>query len=1134
MGNETDNPKQVMSLELEESDPTTASAAGRVPRVSFDAASIAGNPARIDDPAILPGARSAPTVSVTPRRGVTTTTKISTKNDFDGDAAKFPVWRLKQLAIFRAIKVDSVLRGEPPIPSDPHYPEWSDLNTQLHDHLILNLDASSLLLVRDCSEVADGRAAWERLCKHYDGNTGISKQGLLNKLFHLQMVKGEAPHDFAMRIKQIADQLAFNHKAPQAEENLIAMLLTRLTSEYSIIATILSRQLDKGHICSLADVVQALRDDYETRQMSKSFGVARHNDTQAHAAFGTAPNTPSPNKFKGRCHTCNKVGHKSADCYHNRRKGNGGSGGSNSSSGSGSTTPPSDRPACSFHKVNSHSDAECKVQRARRQQGIAGAANNNNTQQSGGQSFAQQAGGESPEPRVHFSCAAIVCGEAIPHATALSATPSMQGKLWIHVDSCASNHILDPSICMINGISTIYDLKRLEQPESIKVGGGYTYATHTGSTRITIQTADKQRGVMYITNALIVKGFGSLLLSLVKLENEHNAYVTRSGYKRTLCFGGGQFTLSTRYNIYSISAELMHVPRTSQQHAQIASHADTAADTSTTDVMAMVARAAPLNADVWHARMGHANMRQVEQAASIPDNGVVIKQKVYTGRCEVCPLGKSHQQPHPIPPTPSRADEPAAMVMMDVFGPLPEPSLGGARFAVAIVDSHTRMVFLYTLAQHTAEDILDIWQKFITRQVIPLGRHVRRLRTDNAKEFGSKLFMDYNWRAGITQEFSSPYTPQQLGMVEAVWKPLTAFMRMTLSETKLPASLWAEMLHTKVHIRNRLPYMTNPEQHSPYRMWFGKEPNLSYLRIIGSAAFVHEERGGSKLLPRAWQGRLVGYNHDSHLHDSLSYRVFNPADNKVYASRNVTIIEPLMPSHSTTPDPAPAADDDSSDDEVVTDNTEDEDTDEGAPAGDAQRISVPLDSSTASSHLPAQQPGADVTIEGVNPYSPQSVTQASLSPSDSSQQQSGHDESAGFEQSVTVASTPPVASQRSNERNHKSDSKQKPGARSRYNLRSNKVNTHDGLAAFTHAHASITDTPDHTPDNHTRTGLVHMAFTASLADDTYAYTAERAVAPSDATLPFTHEEAMNTNERDLWLAAEQAEIASLQAFDVFT
>ena len=199
---------------------------------------------------------------------------------------------------------------------------------------------------------------------------------------------------------------------------------------------------------------------------------------------------------------------------------------------------------------------------------------------------------------------------------------------------------------------------------------------------------------------------------------------------------------------------------------------------------------------------------------------------------------------------------------MDVFGPLPEQSIGGARFAIAIVDSHTRMVFLYTRSTHTADSILDIWQHFLTRQVIPMGRHVHRLRTDNAAEFGSQQFMDYNWRAGICQEFSSPYTPQQLGLVESVWKPLTAFMRMSLAQARLPAGLWAEMLHTKVHIRNRLPYMTNPDCMSPYRMWFGNEPNLSYLRIIGSAAFVHEERGGSKLLPRAWQGKLVGYNHD--------------------------------------------------------------------------------------------------------------------------------------------------------------------------------------------------------------------------------------------------------------------------------
>src|SRR5687768_17466705 len=41
-------------------------------------------------------------------------TKVSTKNPFDGDATKFPAWRIKQLAIFRssgAAAEDSSERG---------------------------------------------------------------------------------------------------------------------------------------------------------------------------------------------------------------------------------------------------------------------------------------------------------------------------------------------------------------------------------------------------------------------------------------------------------------------------------------------------------------------------------------------------------------------------------------------------------------------------------------------------------------------------------------------------------------------------------------------------------------------------------------------------------------------------------------------------------------------------------------------------------------------------------------------------------------------------------------------------------------------------------------------------------------
>ena len=1123
------------------------------------------------------------------KRGVTTTTKISTKNDFDGDASKFPVWRLKQLAIFRSIKVSRVLDGPRPDALDPQHLEWSELNTQLHDHLILNLDASSLLLVRDCSERADGRSAWERLCGHYDGNTGISKQSLLNKLFHLQMTKGEAPHDFALRIKRIADQLAFNHSAPQSDENLITILLTRLTSEYSIIGTVLTQQLETGHISTLSEVVRALRDDWERKQVSKSFIPRSSDPSSAHNAY--QPNAPN-SKFTGKCHNCGKQGHKKADCRSKKGSSSGGSSGSSDSKGN--------EFACSFHKTNKHSDSECNAQKARRNAGKSSPSSSNSSGSTSGESsnsggeqqFGQAAIGGASQ---HFSCAAIRS-----HRSLAFTSVRQQPKVWIHVDSCASSHILDPALCKVNGSSAIFDLKQLDQPESIKVGGGYTFATHTGSLRIQVTTASGQRGVIYITEALVVEGFGSLLLSLVNLENKHDAHVSRSGPKRVLCFGGGKFLLSTRCNIYSIAATIMHAPQASASIAA-SSNSDNSTNTSlqhitTTDTSsihvntpAKMARAPPVNADVWHARMGHANMRQVETAAAIEGNGVTIHSKLYTGRCTVCPLGKSHQQPHPVPPTPSRADAPAAMVMMDVFGPLPEPSLGGARFAVGIVDSHTRMVFLYTTSHHTADNILDIWQHFITRHVIPQGLHVRRLRTDNASEFGSDAFMSYNHRAGIIQEFSSPYTPQQLGMVESVWKPLTAFMRMTLAETQLPAGLWAEILHAKVHIRNRLPYMTNPEQMSPYRMWFGKEPNLSHLRVIGSAAFVHEERGGSKLLPRAWQGRLVGYNHDGHMHDSISYRVYNPADSKVYASRNVTIIEPLIEprseansgtnkgttytsdSNSSTSTASEQTDVevDSSDSEAeseVWSIQDDDDTSVNASDvratsqdGRIRTQSKSNDASHTESCTSTTSRAQHHTIEGFDPYAqhntstlptlPTTATTSASSPTAQSDElhtksttpvpatggtrvtesgtntnnASSTDETAHADHSDSHSNTAPLQPAAAR---RKAKSTAKGGVVSKYKLRSGKST---GLLT-THTPTDSTTLSEQWTHKH----LVLPAYTVSLADTSYAFVAEESVAPRDAILPRTHEEAVSCNERDAWLAAEQAEITSLQAFNVFT
>ena len=69
---------------------------------------------------------------------------------------------------------------------------------------------------------------------------------------------------------------------------------------------------------------------------------------------------------------------------------------------------------------------------------------------------------------------------------------------------------------------------------------------------------------------------------------------------------------------------------------------------------------------------------------------------------------------------------------------------------------------------------------------------------------------------------------------------------------------------------------------TPYKALYGKDAYLGHLRVIGARAFVNEETHTRKLVYRAWEGRLVGYNMDS-----KSYRIYNNETRCVRSSRNV-------------------------------------------------------------------------------------------------------------------------------------------------------------------------------------------------------------------------------------------------------
>ena len=69
-------------------------------------------------------------------------------------------------------------------------------------------------------------------------------------------------------------------------------------------------------------------------------------------------------------------------------------------------------------------------------------------------------------------------------------------------------------------------------------------------------------------------------------------------------------------------------------------------------------------------------------------------------------------------------------------------------------------------------DALSSYQVFIQSVMIPRGFRVERLRVEKGGEFISKEFQDYCLQTGVSLEYASTNTPQQIGMSERVGRTL--------------------------------------------------------------------------------------------------------------------------------------------------------------------------------------------------------------------------------------------------------------------------------------------------------------------------------------------------------------------------
>jgi transposase InsO family protein len=84
------------------------------------------------------------------------------------------------------------------------------------------------------------------------------------------------------------------------------------------------------------------------------------------------------------------------------------------------------------------------------------------------------------------------------------------------------------------------------------------------------------------------------------------------------------------------------------------------------------------------------------------------------------------------------------------------------------------------------------------------GLRNKKIRSDNGTEFKNSQIEGFLEEEGFKHEFSSPYMPQQNGVVERKNRTLLDMVRTMIDEYKTSDLFWAEAINTACYAINRL------------------------------------------------------------------------------------------------------------------------------------------------------------------------------------------------------------------------------------------------------------------------------------------------------------------------------------------
>ncbi|GJZ88935.1 retrovirus-related pol polyprotein from transposon TNT 1-94 [Tanacetum coccineum] len=172
---------------------------------------------------------------------------------------------------------------------------------------------------------------------------------------------------------------------------------------------------------------------------------------------------------------------------------------------------------------------------------------------------------------------------------------------------------------------------------------------------------------------------------------------------------------------------------------------------------------------IWHKRLAHLNFKTINKLAK--QNLVIgLPSLVYSKDkpCSSCEKGKHHRASFKTKHTFS-IKKCLHLLHMDLFGPVTPRSINHEKYTLVIVDEYSR--------------------------------------TDNGTEFKNSILVNFCDEKGISQNFSSPYTPKQNGVAKRKNRTLIEAARTMLSGSRIPNINLLHVFGCPVYIHNHKDHL---------------------------------------------------------------------------------------------------------------------------------------------------------------------------------------------------------------------------------------------------------------------------------------------------------------------------------------